>query len=270
MTLSLIFNLFLMKTFKQIFLSKDKKKNTLPAFTLVELVIVITILAILSTIWFVYFADYAKNARDGNRLATLTNLEEWLRLYEWTNAVYPLPDNQTWTWTIGGVELIYVWEIGETVSKKIVFNGVPKDPRSSTNYIYGVSVDQGSYQIATVFEWAQTSMFINTLYADDWYSAKVVGNYKWLLTYDKKVYNIPSLIFTNSGTVALTGSDINFVVDKVANLPYLVGSAKTLNTYNTTQILEKVTWNSWITLTWVTKPRDMVEFNATKTVTINR
>jgi prepilin-type N-terminal cleavage/methylation domain-containing protein len=39
-----------MKVFKQIFLSKDKKKNTLPAFTLVELVIVITILAILSTI----------------------------------------------------------------------------------------------------------------------------------------------------------------------------------------------------------------------------
>ena len=46
------------------------------AFTLVELIIVITILAILATIAFISFKNYAGNARDGNKLTTLSNIEK--------------------------------------------------------------------------------------------------------------------------------------------------------------------------------------------------
>jgi prepilin-type N-terminal cleavage/methylation domain-containing protein len=44
-------------------------------FTLVELIIVITILAILATIAFISFQNFTKDARDGNRITTLKNIE---------------------------------------------------------------------------------------------------------------------------------------------------------------------------------------------------
>ncbi|MGE4444044.1 MAG: type II secretion system protein [Candidatus Altimarinota bacterium] len=51
-------------------------------FTLVELIIVITILAILATIAFISFQGYSGNARDGNKLTTLSNIETGLNLYQ--------------------------------------------------------------------------------------------------------------------------------------------------------------------------------------------
>ena len=250
-----------MKTFKQIFLSKDKTKNK-KAFTLVELIIVITIIWILSVIWFVSFWEFNKNARDGNRLETLTNLRKWLNLYVMQKRKYPLPENQTWTWMIGWEIVSYVWEIWDNISKKINFKFTPKDPLSDTNYIYATDVSRYKYQIATVLEKTQANnMLVNTVYAADSYTAKVVGNYSWLLKTKTKVYNLPSLIFTNTWVKTLTDSDTNFIVDKLSNLPYKIGKVKILNTLSTTWVLEKMTGTVWATLTWVIKPQNMLEFN---------
>ena len=62
-----------MKTKNILLVSKPNGKK---AFTLVELIIVITILAILATISFISFKNYAGNARDGNKLTTLSNIEK--------------------------------------------------------------------------------------------------------------------------------------------------------------------------------------------------
>jgi prepilin-type N-terminal cleavage/methylation domain-containing protein len=50
-------------------LYKSKK-----AFTLVELIVVITILVILFTIALVSFKNYTKDARDGNRVASISDI----------------------------------------------------------------------------------------------------------------------------------------------------------------------------------------------------
>jgi len=54
----------------------NQSKKSKKAFTLVELIIVITILAILAIVAFVSFREYIGNARDGNKLTTLSNIEK--------------------------------------------------------------------------------------------------------------------------------------------------------------------------------------------------
>ena len=102
-------------TNKNIFRTK-KLKNW---FTLVELIVVITILAILVTIWFVSFQWFLRDARDGNRVASVKSIWEWLELSSLKVWKYPEPDKQEWqellTWAllIDGqeYEYSYLWEI---------------------------------------------------------------------------------------------------------------------------------------------------------------
>ncbi len=51
------------------------KQHTIKGFTLAELIVVITILAILGTIAFISLQGYTKDARDGVRVADMTNIE---------------------------------------------------------------------------------------------------------------------------------------------------------------------------------------------------
>lgn len=78
--------------------TQNKKKNW---FTLVELIIVITILAILATIAFISFQNYSWNARDGNRVATIKNIQNGLELLSVKTGNYPEPENIveiSWSW----------------------------------------------------------------------------------------------------------------------------------------------------------------------------
>ena len=135
------------------------------------------------------------------------------------------------------------------------------DPLSWNNYIYGVDFSRYKYQIATVLEDKQASIFMKQVYADVWYTAKVVWNYPWILKTKNTIYNIPSLIFTNTWEIELTWTWVNFIVDKLANLPYKVWKVTNLDTLSPTEVFEKITGKEWITLIWVEKPKNMAEFN---------
>ncbi len=134
-SINLSYNFLLMKT-KNIKKERNFYKNFLSktfGFTLVELIIVITILAILATIAFISFKNYSGNARDGNRIATLKNIETWIELYSLKTWTPPQPEWETiqimWSGTTASWTLLWTkWELWETISKQIKMNKLPFDP----------------------------------------------------------------------------------------------------------------------------------------------
>lgn len=240
------------------------------AFTLVELIIVITILAILATIAFISFQNYTKDARDGNRVATIKNIESWLELYSIKTWNYPTPDGPitilSW-WTIPQ-ELSIKWYIWETVSQAIKVSKLPTDPYDNTQkYIYATTPNKKLYQIATIKEWDIVSQtpFITQTYAFDFskYKARVQWNFKA----GTVVNGIPlfSLIFWWTGDATLTGTTLfitnstTFSWATISNLPELKELVKKINekrtkawswTINETELLPILTWEteSWALL----------------------
>jgi len=63
----------------------------------VELIIVITILAILATIAFVSFQGYSSQSRDGNRVATVKNIENGVNIFYTKTGKVPDPDDMIGT-----------------------------------------------------------------------------------------------------------------------------------------------------------------------------
>lgn len=238
------------------------KVKRLSAFTLVELIIVITILAILATIAFISFQWYNKNARDSNRIATLNTIKKWLEWFQINTWFIPQPDNQYGIGEFWWIALTYVGNIGDTIARLINLNTTPKDPISKNNYVYGIDASKSKFQIAAVSETLQGNIFIPTSYAVWWYQAVVVWNYLWLLKYSNKIYNIPSLIATNTWSFSLTGTSINFIANKQENLPYAIGDITTLNYQTPTQILQKLAnTGASLTVTGVTLPVTATEWN---------
>jgi prepilin-type N-terminal cleavage/methylation domain-containing protein len=68
-------------------------RSRLPAFTLVELIVVITILAIMATIGFISLSGYGENARNSVRISDIRTIEKTLSFYDVSNDKFPLPDN---------------------------------------------------------------------------------------------------------------------------------------------------------------------------------
>lgn len=137
-----------MKTNTSISLFSKKNKK---AFTLVELIIVITILAILATIGFLSFQDYTKDARDGNRVSTLKNIEKWLKLYELKIWMYPDPEKAVQILS-GTTILINQWIIWKNISQSIKLNKEVIDPKDATNYLYAITGNKKKYQLWTYLE----------------------------------------------------------------------------------------------------------------------
>ncbi len=213
---------------------QKKHLNKKQAFTLVELIIVIMILAILATIGFISFQNYSWDARDGNRLSTIKNIQTGLELYVMKTGKYPKPEWEIQTGTLWWGDFVYKWEINKSISQQIWLNTPPKDPKSKNNYIYSTTVSQTQYEIAWVLEWnVAYTKIIPTSYALWEYKAKVEWNYAWYAKYQNtsenclSYANIPSLIWSNTGTVDLlsTGSEQPetpiYVINNEKNLPYL-------------------------------------------------
>lgn len=204
---------------------KNIKKFT-KWFTLVELIIVITILAILATIAFISFQGFTKNARDGNRVSTIKNIENWLELYTIKTGNYPTPEWIFWTGYIDANNLVYVGTVWEWITRQIKMNTIPLDPLTWDNYVYGISSDNKYYQIATIQENLQANIInmIPNTYVNTTYQAYVSWNYDNLLTYGSGsltcISNIPSLIFNTGWLVDLTDENIWYVLNKERNLPY--------------------------------------------------
>lgn len=101
-------------------------------------------------------------------------------------------------------------------------NQAPKDPLSNSYYVYGTDVNYNYYQIATALENPMAyGTVITPAYADNGYTARVIGNYDGLLKSGTGIYNLPSLIFTGSGN--LLPSTAYFIANKQANIPYRIG-----------------------------------------------
>lgn len=242
-----------------------KLKKHFKAFTLVELIIVITIFAILATIAFISFQNYTRDTRDGNRVATLKNIETWLELYTIKTGSYPTPDREItqllWNWW---VIISQKWTLWENISQLIKLNKTLIDPLTNKEYTYSTTWDQKSYQIWTIQETDTISHFplIQSTYWNTPYKALVKWNYKpWIITAWWYNYFIPSLIFNewtltwteiklvdNIRKIYLSNIDktqienkIYYVLDKEQNLPYQVSKDIQINqtkTQNLTYVKE--------------------------------
>lgn len=211
---------------------KNKKWKLLYWFTLVELIIVITILTVLATIAFIGFKKYIWNARDGNRIATVKNIQKWLDLYQIKVWKYPPPEWEVSQWYVNGTLLVQKWQIQQTIVKQINMNSVPLDPETKNYYIYGVTTMWNEYQLATILN-SQIGYhpFISPVYANTSY-VKVEGNYKWFLKYEDictTYINTPSLLWWNTSDVNLlqtwsTSETPLFIVNNGKNLPYTQNS----------------------------------------------
>lgn len=234
------------------------KKQQIKAFTLIEIIVVITILAILATIWFMSYQSYTSDARDANRITSFWEIKNWLNIYKLKNRKFPSPDGSVLSWTINWTALVYVWELWDTISKKLNLTFNPTDPLTKTNYVYGTTKDYKYYQISSIMEntiWYENNI-TNQTYA--WNEeAKVEWNYKWILKYsswsEKWITNVPSLIFNNTGSVDLLNSGTYFVVNKKTNLPYNFSWIKdsSIRKVDWTSLIRDITKSTNSTLTWV-------------------
>lgn len=251
-----VFSVKTLKTKFQNYTYKQVKTGLNTWFTLVELIIVITILAILATIAFVSFQNYTKDARDGNRVSTITNIQKWLELYAIKTWKYPNPED---IYASGFINinskdetLFEVWYVKEGISRMINFSKTPIDPVWENNYyVYGVSYDNKQYQIWATLENLQTSIIVPTTYANS-LQAHVSGNYKWIIKKWDIYSNPESLILPTSYSWGTNlANDTYFVTDKWQNLPYKKNQTTTL-TWWTTKTITWITINegNWDSLSW--------------------
>lgn len=207
-----------------------KQKKHFNAFTLVELIIVISILAILAMIAFISFQNYMKDARDGNRVASITQIDKWFNLIQIKTGSYPLPDGNVLTGALDlwWNEVVYshMWIIDENISRLIKMNTTPLDPVSKSKYVYAVNDKKDTYQIATILENLEANKnipIISQTYANENYTAKVIGNHEVNVKVpkDDKIWfiTVPSMIFAGSGNI-LNSSGTYQVVNGWQNLPY--------------------------------------------------
>ncbi|MBW7954305.1 DUF1566 domain-containing protein [Candidatus Gracilibacteria bacterium] len=230
------------------------------AFTLVELIIVITILAILATIAFTSFQNYMKSARDGNRVATLKNIESGLNLSNIKTGKYPTPDENI---EISSGTTIYINQgiIGQIVSNEIKLNKEPKDPKDNTNYLYSTDKNNRKYQLGiyleednklllSYFNFPQT--YASSINYDDRYFY-TIGNKVGILT---KTTNEP-LLKTGSftGVYLSEGDDYKIHFSNDINSGSITGSGNTLvdkiienqanNKSSKLPIIEEPIYNKW-------------------------
>lgn len=219
-------------------------------FTLVELIIVISILAILATIAFISFKNYSWNARDGNRVATLKNIEKWLELYFVKTWEYPTPEWNILPWMMSGTIIMQTWEIWEKIVQAIQLNTLPVDPNIQETYKYWITYSKQEYNLWGIIESDILSQrIIPTTYADN-YFWQVVGNYRWYIKYSTGSYhyltNVPSLIYTYSGSLTnvedifLEKNNVHFIIKKWENLPYTIWNK--VNSENPDDVVKRKTW----------------------------
>ena len=130
------------------------KQKKIPAFTLVELLVVMTIVAIISTLGSIYIFGHFADSRDAVRITDISNIEKTLNVYYSSEWNYPTPDL--------AVDLMYNWSVawtqgvfgsGVTKTMKVFGSEVPSDPNYNVWYAYSVANRESEFQIAGVLEW---------------------------------------------------------------------------------------------------------------------
>ena len=116
------------------------KKNTLKAFTLVEMLIVIVIIGILIAALLPRMQAAQWRARDVSRKTALSQIQSAIVTYQWDHGRWPKVDSANWTWiSVDSLEteLLEAW-----------MNEVPKDPLwNSVNWIWDASWSNYLYMV---------------------------------------------------------------------------------------------------------------------------
>src|SRR3989338_4022658 len=111
------------------------KRNS--GFTLIELLIVVAILGILGAILFVAIGgNPQRDARDSNRLTTVSQLQLALELYKNQETTYPA--------TLAGLTA--------PPSGGQFIGSVPSDPKTGAAYLYAVDGTASAYHLGVVLE----------------------------------------------------------------------------------------------------------------------
>ena len=124
----------------------------LRAFTLVELIVVFTILSILGMVGVVTYSSYLENANDAKRIADINLIKTNLATYHRIHAgKYPIPQEYTMIMT-GSTLVAYETAFDAYLSSLVDISNVLTDPKSHVPYLYSVSADASTYQIAATLE----------------------------------------------------------------------------------------------------------------------
>lgn len=156
----------------------------IPAFTLIELIVVITIVGILSTVGFVSYSGYLTGARDSNRYSQLTKLSDSLQTYAAAKSL-PLPDDYIEVQS-SGVTIAYQGYVGTDVLETIDYTNGGKDPKDDAFFTYYLTKDRKKLQLLAFMEETlatNTLLEWNTIYGADYAerSPKVYGQKLWVL-----------------------------------------------------------------------------------------
>lgn len=145
-----------------------KIKKQKKAFTLVELIVVIAILAILGTISFISLQSYNMDARDGKRVADITNIKKSLDIYSVKEWKYPDPTGAkeiTYSWA----KIWDQWTFWDSVLRETKnVSNIPLDPVTNTEYSYSLLNSKKEYELWSILEW-------------EWKLAGLYWNYNWLV-----------------------------------------------------------------------------------------
>jgi len=171
-------------------MNKQKK-----ALTLIELIVVVTILAILSTVAFISFSTSSSDARDTVRTEDISKIQTALESYNSKVWEYPIATNP-WKISFTGDTIMLAWEqwsFWETTNR-IVWKipKIPLDPLTKTEYTYSITNDKQEYQLATIFEANNKTVFnsfVNKTNAWAGYKAKL--RIEW--NYNQKILKIKNV-----------------------------------------------------------------------------
>ena len=123
------------------------------AFTIIELVVVMSILMVLGTIGVMSFGSYIQNANDAKRVGDIA-LIPGLALKHPKGIhsdLYPIPQISTKIMT-GSQLVAYQAFFDGFLTSLVGITKVPTDPKANTPYLYSVSADGTSYQVAATLE----------------------------------------------------------------------------------------------------------------------
>lgn len=168
-----------------------------PGFTLIELIVVIAIVAVLSTIGFTSYVSYIKDANDLKRISDVTLIKSQLEIYKKNHGLlYPSGSGSTGIMS-GTTNIAQEYLFDTYLAGKVGIEQVPLDPKTGLPYLYSVSQDKQSYQIAATLENSNNSLALSpvmdqayALSGDSPYTAYVAGNF-----IPTNKLNLPGLLY---------------------------------------------------------------------------
>jgi len=164
------------------------------ALSFIEVLISVAIIVILAIVWLAYKNSYDENKYNSKVIADTSSLKNSFLAYKQENWNLPNPGwnknyykkNSSYShdenWAFG----VHWFVTNEMISKKYL-NYLPLDPRVNQFYAYWKTLDNNSFEIASIL-------------VDDWdYITKIEWNYDWQeLVWLIREYNWPQFLYDQS------------------------------------------------------------------------